>query len=351
MYGTELGSVIRYRRSKRPTPNERAVSSATGSTSRTPYIVWIKSGQNAPNVARKTSLLSVRPERQEEQRDQRGGRDRPQELDRDAERARGEVARAEDDPDRDGEHGREREAEGPAADGVARTRDQKWLRLHQRPQLAEARAHRGQVALRDRRPCARPAPRRRAPMRSRARRPTVSASRTRGEAPACRNASCRRGRRVHQSRHADLSEADARRDLVGGALQRGREPRDEVVQRDQRAVHGEVDRGDDVAGLRRAPAPRSSAGRTRAPRCSRRGPRVAHPFELLDAARFRAVSVFGPRCASSIAVEHALQLGSSGRNASSTLPIDVQYAGRREPTWRLRSISRWPCWALRQRSM
>src|SRR5918992_1342509 len=61
MYGTELGSVIRYRRSKRPTPNERAVSIATGSTSRTPYIVCTRSGQNAPNEARKSSLRRFAP--------------------------------------------------------------------------------------------------------------------------------------------------------------------------------------------------------------------------------------------------------------------------------------------------
>src|SRR5438034_2041034 len=61
MYGSALGSVILYRRSKRPMPNERAVSIATGSTSRTPYIVWISSGQNAPNVARNTSLFRFVP--------------------------------------------------------------------------------------------------------------------------------------------------------------------------------------------------------------------------------------------------------------------------------------------------
>src|SRR5215216_2866910 len=61
MYGTALGSVIRSRRSRGPTPNERAVSIATGSTSRAPYIVCTSSGQNAPKVARKTSLFSVVP--------------------------------------------------------------------------------------------------------------------------------------------------------------------------------------------------------------------------------------------------------------------------------------------------
>ena len=36
MYGTALGIVIRHIRSARPSPNERAVSVATGSTSWTP---------------------------------------------------------------------------------------------------------------------------------------------------------------------------------------------------------------------------------------------------------------------------------------------------------------------------
>src|SRR5262249_650964 len=36
MYGTALGSVILYRRSVLPSPNERPVSLVTGSTSRTP---------------------------------------------------------------------------------------------------------------------------------------------------------------------------------------------------------------------------------------------------------------------------------------------------------------------------
>ena len=44
--------------------------------------------------------------------------------------------------------------------------------------------------------------------------------------------------------------------------------------------------------------------------------------------------------------------GSAGvKPASGTLPIEVQSAGRREPTSRSRSISRWPWLALRQRSM
>ncbi len=36
MYGTALGSVMRQRRSNRPRRNERPVSTASGSTSRTP---------------------------------------------------------------------------------------------------------------------------------------------------------------------------------------------------------------------------------------------------------------------------------------------------------------------------
>src|SRR3954471_24755714 len=61
MYDTVLGSVTRTMRSTGPSPNERAVSSATGSTSRTPYIVCTSSGQNAPNAARKTSLFRFVP--------------------------------------------------------------------------------------------------------------------------------------------------------------------------------------------------------------------------------------------------------------------------------------------------
>ena len=37
------------------------MSIATGSTSRTPYIVWTSSGQKAPNAARKTSLFRFVP--------------------------------------------------------------------------------------------------------------------------------------------------------------------------------------------------------------------------------------------------------------------------------------------------
>src|SRR4051794_3812867 len=52
---------MRASRSKRPTPNDLAVSIATGSTSRTPYIVWTSSGQKAPKAARKSSLRRFVP--------------------------------------------------------------------------------------------------------------------------------------------------------------------------------------------------------------------------------------------------------------------------------------------------
>ncbi len=61
MYGDELGNVMRRRRSLQPRPNDLAVSTATGSTSRTPYIVWTRRGQNAPKAARKISLLRFVP--------------------------------------------------------------------------------------------------------------------------------------------------------------------------------------------------------------------------------------------------------------------------------------------------
>ena len=52
---------MRHSRSAGGTPKERAVSDVTGSTSRTPYIVWTRIGQKAPKVARKTSLLKFVP--------------------------------------------------------------------------------------------------------------------------------------------------------------------------------------------------------------------------------------------------------------------------------------------------
>ncbi len=131
-----------------PDPKERAVSVAIGSTSRTPYIVCTSSGQKAPNVARKDLALQVRAQRQEEQRDQRGRRDRTQELDRDAKGRAGEVARAERDPDRHREHDREPEADRPAAHRLAERRPE-VAGLHQVPERVEGVAHRRQVALRD----------------------------------------------------------------------------------------------------------------------------------------------------------------------------------------------------------
>ena len=52
----------------------------------------------------------------------------------------------------------------------------------------------------------------------------------------------------------------------------------------------------------------------------------------------REVSVFGPR-RSNVIRSSTSSRSAAGRNASSTLPIDVQYAGSREPTWRSRSIA------------
>ena len=114
------------------------MSIATGSTSRTPYIVCTSSGQNAPNAARKTSLFSVRPEREEEQRDQRGRGDRPQELDRDAERAspRGRSSRGGSRSERRARSRRPSPSAQPRT--VWPNASQKSLRLHQRPELAEA---------------------------------------------------------------------------------------------------------------------------------------------------------------------------------------------------------------------
>ena len=92
--------------------------------------------------------LQRRAEREEEERDQHRRGNRPQELDRHPERAPGQLARAEQDPDRNGEHGRDRQAERPAAHGVGEVPPE-LAGLHQRPELLHRRAHRGQVVLRD----------------------------------------------------------------------------------------------------------------------------------------------------------------------------------------------------------
>jgi hypothetical protein len=92
--------------------------------------------------------LQGRAERQEQQRDQRRRRDRTQKLDRDPERSPGELARAEQDADRDGERGRDAEAERPPPHGLAE-RDPEIAGLHHRPELSPGRRHRRQVLLRD----------------------------------------------------------------------------------------------------------------------------------------------------------------------------------------------------------
>ncbi len=131
-----------------------------GSTSWTPYIVCTSSGQNAPNVARKISLFRFVPSVRKSSGNQGGRRDRAQELDRHAERARGELARAEDDSQRHREQRRERQADRPTAHGLSRTRPRS-RGLHHRPELAEGRrSSTGGLALRSRRR-ARSAPRRR----------------------------------------------------------------------------------------------------------------------------------------------------------------------------------------------
>ena len=78
-----------------------------------------------------------------------GRRDRAQELDRHAERTQRELARAEEDPERHGEHRRDRRARAPSRARCSRTFFQKWLVWVERPELVEGRARRRQVGLRD----------------------------------------------------------------------------------------------------------------------------------------------------------------------------------------------------------
>ena len=125
MYGTELGSVIRQSRSNAGTPNERAVSIVTGSTSRTPYIVCTSIGQKAPNVARKTSLLKLVPSvRKSSGISAADGIGRRNSIGtRNALRA--EVAQPERDPERDGEHRGQGEPDAPSRARCGRTRSRR----------------------------------------------------------------------------------------------------------------------------------------------------------------------------------------------------------------------------------
>ena len=118
MYGTALGSVIRQRRPERPTPERAGGVIATGSTSRTPYIVCTRIGQKAPNAARKTSLLMFVPSVRKssgisaaEGIGRRNSTGHP-------ERARGEVAEPEEDPERNREDCGDAQPERPALHGV-----------------------------------------------------------------------------------------------------------------------------------------------------------------------------------------------------------------------------------------
>ena len=231
----------------------------------------------------------------------------------------------------------------PAAHGVGE-RPPEVARLHHRPQLVEARAHRRQVALRDdagardqlpederrrdredederldaahaaalardRQRAGRDLSGRHAPLRPKPMRAEIS-----------RAVSTSAGARSSSSSSIETSERCTAMLIAATTSpvceQHGRSDRAQAV-RELLVVHGEP-------GLRTRSSSLSSCalGRDRV----RAAARELHPVEQRVAAR------------------------RGGRNASSTLPIDVQYAGRREPTCRLRSISRGPR-ALRQRSM
>src|SRR3954452_16876576 len=76
-------------------------------------------------------------------------------------------------------------------------------------------------------------------------------------------------------------EADARGDLARGGDQPGREALEQLVHRHERAVHGDVDGGDDVARLR----PHRRRDRAQAVRellVVHGEPRLAHALELLE---------------------------------------------------------------------
>src|SRR6266511_53724 len=245
MYGTELGSVIRERRSSHPTPNERAVSTASGSTSRTPYIVWTRSGQNAPKVARKTSLLRFVPSvRKSTGMSAAEGIGR-----RNSMGTRNALAAKSLEPSRM-PIGTARAVAMPSPSAQPRTVSandhQKWLVCIIRHSSSKL------VLIAGRSRCEM------APVREitsqKASADAIETTKTTGSASDMRRsrATATGGPVVATSPAAisHLSEADVVRDLFGGPLERRGELVQELVHRHERPVHGDVDRGHDVTGLR-----------------------------------------------------------------------------------------------------
>src|SRR6188472_1746986 len=92
--------------------------------------------------------LERRAECQEEQGNERRRWDGPEELDRDAKGASGEIAEAEHEADRNREQRREPEPDRPAARGLEE-RGPEAPGLDEVPELTHGRRHRGQVLLAD----------------------------------------------------------------------------------------------------------------------------------------------------------------------------------------------------------
>ena len=135
--------------------------------------------------------------------------------------------------------------------------------------------------------------------------------------------------------------AEAGRDVRRRGAQGRAQARDEIFHRDHRAVHREVDRRDGDRRLR----PRTGAAIERRPYASS-SLLIAKPSSRTRFSSSTKAARDGQRVRAAAREVDRGRAPPSGRppsrNASSTLPSDVQYAGRREPTWRLRSISRCP---------
>src|SRR4051794_264071 len=248
MYGTALGSLIRLRRSNGPTPNDRAVSRATGSTSRTPYMVWTSSGQKAPKLARKTSLCSVVPRvRKSTGISAADGMGR-----RNSTGMRNALVAKSLEPSRI-PIGTASTVAMPRPRAQPRTVSanayQKWL------VCISDHSSRNVVLIDGRSFCEMTPVREISSQKTSA--AAIESAKTSGSASGSRRrlgAATTAAPRVVSSRSPVAmhrpSEADAIRDVARRALERRPEILDEVVQRHGRAVHRDVDRSDDLARLR-----------------------------------------------------------------------------------------------------
>src|SRR4051794_7440160 len=266
---------MRASRSKRPTPNDLAVSIATGSTSRTPYIVWTSSGQKAPKAARKSSLRRFVPM---------------------VRKSTG--INAADGIGRRNSTGTRKAAPASSLDpstipiGIASTAA--TSRPRNQPRTVSANDHQKWlvctidqssskvVVMAGRSRCEITPVREISSQKRRA--DAIETTNTNGSTTLTFGRSRVAGSALATSTSPDAMcssvEADARGDLARGADECGREALEQLVHRHERAVHRDVDGGDDV--ILRAHRRRDRAQAVRELLVVDCEPGLAHALELLE---------------------------------------------------------------------